>query len=143
MQTDQIEKTIQYAVESLYDDESLRSNMSDSESKIVLKWAASWIGSQLRSAADNAQASAVMQSELARVKGALKSFNALAARGGELRLADAISEFESPLHAQSFQRDEIFKLLTVLTTAVWEMRAEPAKPKSVLSDPNKMMPTEE
>jgi hypothetical protein len=138
MQTDQLEKAIQSVVEGLYEDESLRSNMSDSESKIVLKWAATWIDSQLRSVADKVQVSQATQSELARIKGALKSFNALAARGGELHLADAISVFESPLHVQSFQRDEIFRLLTALTSAVWEMRAEPSN----AADSNAMVATE-
>jgi hypothetical protein len=111
------------AAEKLLDDERLRSNFTDDEAKIVLDWAIAWLQAQVSAARDEIQAQQVAQKEFARLKQAVIQMNQLAAQPGALRLADAIRTFEAPLQAQSFDRLQVFKLLTVLTSAIWQMRA--------------------
>ncbi len=42
--------------EGLYEDERLRSNLTDSEAEIVYKWASDWITAQVDAAADESAA---------------------------------------------------------------------------------------
>ena len=120
----QFERTIRRAVEQLYEDERLRSNLTDSEAKIVLDWAAGWIESQVSNAPDDTRAIQIAQSELARVRQTTNAINALAKKPGTLRLSDAVATLDASLSAkQAYTREEVFALITALTSAAWKMRA--------------------
>jgi hypothetical protein len=125
----QFDKIAQSAAESLYEDERLRSNMTDGEAKVVLDWALGWISSQVNAGRDEASAKQIAQSELARVRQTVNAINALAKQPGPLRLSDAIAALDASLPSnRAFSREEIFSLLTVLTSATWQMRAGMAQP---------------
>lgn len=125
----QFDKIAQSAAESLYEDERLRSNMTDGEAKVVLDWALGWISSQVNAGRDEASAKQIAQSELARVRQTVNAINALAKQPSPLRLSDAIAALDASLPSnRAFSREEIFSLLTVLTSATWQMRAGMAQP---------------
>lgn len=129
------------AAESLYEDERLRSNLTDREASIVLKWATDWLSESVNALGDDALAQSVAQSEIARVRTALVAFNALgkqsnaprlgaafnAARealSGTPHLASAVRVLEPMLASgQPFTREEIFSLLTTLVRAAWQLRS--------------------
>ncbi len=111
------------AAEALYEDERLRSNLADGEANIVLKWATDWITEHVNAASDDATAQKIAQSEVARVRAALSTFNALGKQTADLRLAPAVSTLEPVLRGnRPLTREEIFSLLTALTTAAWQLR---------------------
>ncbi len=111
------------AAESLYEDERLRSNLTDGEANIVLKWATDWIAEHVNAASDDATAQKIAKSEVARVRAALSTFNALGKQTADLRLAPAVSTLEPVLRSnRPFTREELFSLLTALTSAAWKLR---------------------
>jgi len=118
------ENVIQRAAEKLYEDERLRSNLTDSEAKVVLDWATGWINERVSAARDEASAKQIAQGELGRVRQTVSAMNALAAKPGTLRLADAIATLDAALSAkQAYTREEVFALITALTSAAWKLRA--------------------
>lgn len=125
----QFDTIIQNASESLLEDERLRSNLTDSEAKVVLDWALEWISAQVNAARDEASAKQIAQSELVRVRQIMSTINALAKQPGPLHLADAVAALDALLQANRvLTREEIFSLLTALTSALWQMRAGTRQP---------------
>ncbi len=117
------ERIAENAVESLYGDERLRSNLTDAEANIVLKWASDWLTEHVGAASDDATAQKVAKTETARVRSAVSALNALGKQTADLKFAPAVSTLEPILRGnRPFTREEIFKLLTALTTAAWQMR---------------------
>jgi hypothetical protein len=120
----QFDKIVQSASESLLDDERLRSNLTDSEAKTVLDWALTWLETQINAARDEVSAKQIAQNELARLHQTLSVINALAKKPGPPRLSDAVAAIDASLKgSKAFTREEIFTLLTALTSAAWKMRA--------------------
>ena len=121
------EKIIQRVAEPLYEDEQLRSNLTDDEAKIVLDWAARWIQEQVGPAKDETSAKQIAQRALARVRPVISAINALAAQSGEWRLADAVAALEPSLKiGQPVPRTQVFEWLTVLASALWRVQSEQA-----------------
>ncbi len=110
------------ATESLYEDERLRSNLTDREADVVLKWAADWLTAQVSAASDVTAAQQIAQRETVRLRALLAAFNALGKQGPELNLATAVAAIEPRLvDAIPFTREEIFTLLTALTGTAWQL----------------------
>ncbi len=123
----QFDKIIQSAVEKIYEDERLRSNLTDSEAKVVLDWASGWVADQVNAAHDETAAKQIVQGELARVRQTATALNALAKKPGALRLADAVAALEPSVQAQAaMSREQVLKLATDLASAMWKLgvRAE-------------------
>ncbi|MDE3088411.1 MAG: hypothetical protein KGJ80_03350 [Chloroflexota bacterium] len=117
------DKIVQNAVEKLYEDERLRSNLTDSEAKIVLDWATTWITDQVNAARDEASASQVAQNEFARVRQTAAALNALAAGNATPRLADVIAALEQSIQPQqTLTREQVLSLATTLASALWAPR---------------------
>ncbi len=118
------ERIAENAVESLYGDERLRSNLTDAEANIVLKWATDWLAEHVSAASDDATAEKVAKTETARVRSAVSALNALGKQTADLKFAPAVSTLEPILRgSKPFTREEIFSLLTALTSAAWNLRA--------------------
>ncbi len=110
------------ASEALYEDERLRSNLTDSEANVVLTWATDWLTEQVNAASDATKAQQIAQREAARVRAALSAFNALGKQGTSLNLAEALAAVAPVLESDPpFTREEIFTLLTALTSAAWQL----------------------
>ena len=119
---------IQTAVEKLYEDERLRSNLTDRESKIVLDWAEHWVIEQVNAARDETAARQIAQNELTRVRQAATALNALAAQDATPRLADALAAIDSGAQASAaMTREEVLALATTLASALWTLRARGAR----------------
>jgi hypothetical protein len=111
--------------ECLYGDERLRSNLTDSESKIILMWAENWIRERTNMARDETMAKQIAQNELTRACQVLQTINALAKNPGAPRLTDAVGALDAALKGgKPLTREETFGALTALTGAVWKMRAK-------------------
>lgn len=119
----QFDKIIQNAAESLYGDERLRSNLTDSEAKVVLDWAVNWITEQVNAARDEASAKQVAQNELVRVRQTAIALNALAAKSDTLRLADALAAVASAQPSATLTREQVLSLATSFASVLWQMRA--------------------
>lgn len=120
----QFDRIIQNAAEKLYEDERLRSNLTDSEAKIVLDWAAGWITAQVSAARDEASAKEVAQNELARVRQTTTALNALAAKDATPRLADVIAAIDAggAQTSATLTREQVLSLATTLATSLWTLR---------------------
>jgi len=117
------DQIIQRTTEKLYEDERLRSHLTDDEAKVVLGWAENWIQSQVSSAADATIAAQIAQNEFARVKQTVSAMNDLAAKEGTLNLAQAVAALEPQLKTQQvISRQDVFKLLTQLVGALWRIK---------------------
>ena len=131
----QFDGIIQNAVEKLYEDERLRSNLIDSEAKVVLDWASGWVADRVRAARDETAAKQIVQGELARVRQAATALNALAKKPGALRLADAVAALEPSMQAQgAMSREQVLKLATELASAMWTLRAHSENQKKSEED---------
>jgi hypothetical protein len=118
------EQPIQRAAESLYGDERLRSNLTDSEAKIVLNWAASWVAGQVSAARDEPGAKQIAQNELARVRQIVGALNALAAKNATPRLEDAIAAINTGTPTSApLTREQVLSLATLFATAMWKIRS--------------------
>lgn len=128
------DQIIQRTTEKLYEDERLRSHLSDDEAKVVLGWAENWIQSQVSSAKDETVAAQIAQSEFARVKQTVSAMNDLAVKEGMLNLAQAVAALNlAPAVAalepqiktqQAMSRQDVFKLLTQLVGKKWQMQGK-------------------
>ncbi len=114
------DKTIQQATERLYEDERLRSHLTDAEAKIVLGWAQNWIATQVQAADNETSAQQIAQSEFTRVRQTVGVMNSLAAKEGTLNLAQAIAALEPQVKMQQTpSREDVFRMLTEWVTVMW------------------------
>ena len=122
----QFENIVQRVTENLYEDERLRSNMTDNEAKVVLDWATGWIGERVNAAIDEASAKQIAQNELARVKQTVTAFNVLTKKPGTLRLADAFAALGAAVAPASatMTREQVLSLTATLISALWKMQAK-------------------
>jgi hypothetical protein len=117
------EQAVRGAAESLYGDERLRSNLTDSEAKIVLDWAVGWVSGQVSAASDEPGAKQIAQNELKRVRQIAGALNALAAKNSALRLDEAkaaILACASTL--PPLTSEQVLSLATTFTSALWKTR---------------------
>ncbi len=121
------DKVVQNAAENLYEDERLRSNLTDDEAKIVLDWALGRISGQVNAARDEPAAKLAAQKELARVRPVVAAINALAKKPGPPRLAAAVAAVEPILSAgQPLSRAETMALLMTIADQIWQARSKPS-----------------
>jgi hypothetical protein len=123
------DKIVQNASESLLEDERLRSNLTDSEAKVVLDWAMGWIAEQVKTARDESSARQVAQAEVARVRKTAAALNALAAKNATPRLADALAAID-PVSAQAsaaLTREQVLTLATAFANTLWTLRVRAGK----------------
>ncbi len=118
------DKGVQNATEKLYEDERLRSNLTDREAKIVLDWAERWVTEQVSAARDETAAKQIALNELTRVRQTATALNALAAQDATPRLADALAAIAPGAQASTtMTREEVLALATTLASALWKLRA--------------------
>ncbi len=115
-------RTVETAIEGLYEDERLRSNLEDHEAEVVLKWAEDWLTERAAQAHDEASAKQIVEAESRRVRAVLGALNDLKPDSG---LPEAVAAIE-PLLAggKPFTREELLTLLTVLVSAAWKLRSQ-------------------
>jgi hypothetical protein len=124
------DKILQRISEQLYDDEKLRSNLTDDEATLVFDWATHWIEEQAGLAKDEASAKQLAQRALAQAREAIGALNTLASRSGSVRLAEAVATLEPLLKIdQKTPRVQVFKLLTTLIGAAWNIAPSQSKSK--------------
>ena len=110
------------ASENLYEDESLRSNLTDEQAEIVLRWASDWIAERAAAAKDEAAAAQTVARELTRVRAVIKGLNNLAA-GPVPPLPGAVDALGPALTGSTpFSLEEILMLATTLASAAWKIR---------------------
>ena len=113
------EGAVRNAAESLYGDERLRSNLTDSEAKIILDWAVGWVAGQVNAARDEPGAKQIAQNELRHVRQIAGALNALAAKNARPRLDEAIAAITAGAPAASaLTSDQVLSLATTFTTAL-------------------------
>lgn len=125
----QFDPIIQRTTEKLYEDERLRSHLTDDEAKVVLGWAEQWITAQVSTVKDTTQATQIAQNEYARVRQSVGTMNTLAAKPGALNLGDAVKALQLRMQpqtqAQGAQpRETVFKILTELLTKTWQTQGK-------------------
>lgn len=127
------EKTIRRVSERLYEDEKLRANLADDEAQVVLGWAEEWLTNKIGAATDENQAQQIAQDELTRVRQAVTTINALAAKPGALKLSEVVAAFEPQMQAMTATpRAQVFKMLTQVISVMWRAHDERvANPPSV------------
>jgi len=113
------DKVLQSALEALYDDEHLRSHLTDDEAKVVLDWASVWLAEQVNAAKNETAAKQIAQNELARVKPLVGAINDLAKKPGVPALGDAITALGLKPHPP-LTRAQTWRVLGAVTRAVWQ-----------------------
>jgi hypothetical protein len=123
------DKMIQNVAEKLYEDERLRSNLTDSEAKVVMDWAMSWITEQVNAARDETSAKQIAQTEMARVRQTANAWNALAAKDATPRLVDAIAAIDlgGVQASAALTREQVLSLATSLARSLWTLRGRASK----------------
>lgn len=129
------DKTVESAAEGLFGDEWLRSNLTDDEANLVLNWAVGWLEKRatapapapgLAMGSKSPAAKRVSQANIDQVRQVISAINGIARAPGTPRLETAVPEVARPVVGDKpLTRAEVLKLLTVLTQALWEMRAPP------------------
>ncbi len=116
-------RAVESASEALYEDERLRSNLTDREASIILEWATAWLEEKAAAAKDEASAQRIVQAERPRLRAALLALNDLAQDAEEGSLAAAVVALEPILTGGNpFNRDELLSLMTMLLSAAWRLR---------------------
>ncbi len=119
------EAIVRRVVEKLYEDERLRSNLTDVEAKIVLDWAVGWIERQVGTAGDGAHAAQLAMQAFEFARQTARAIDALAATPGSLRLADALAALDPRLN-QPLPREEVLRLLCHCASALGELAMDEA-----------------
>lgn len=123
------EQAVQSAAESLYGDERLRSNLTDSEAKVLLDWAVSWVAAQVNAARDEVGAKKIAQTELVRVRQVAGALNALAAKNAAPHLDEVIAAIRSGAQSSTaLKTEQVLSLATSFTAALGKMRERSNQP---------------
>ncbi len=116
------EEILRQAVESLMEDERLRSNLTDQEAEVVLNWASSWLEKRILSASEE-KVEEVASKEKKRVRNLLISLNNLLLYSHSPTLSMAVGLVEKHLNeGVPFSTKEILELITELAGIIWERR---------------------
>ncbi len=116
------EEILRRVVESLMEDERLRSNLTDYEAELVLNWANSWLEKRILSAPEE-KAEEVATKERERVKNLLISLNNLLLYSRSPTLSMAMGLVEKHLNeGVPFTTKEILEFITELARIIWERR---------------------
>ena len=117
------EQAVRSAAESLYGDERLRSNLTDSQAKIILEWAVGWVAGQVNAAKDEVSAKQIAQGELTRVRQIASSLNALAAKNAAPRLDEVIAAIRAGASSSAaLTSEQVLSLATTVTTALRKIK---------------------
>jgi hypothetical protein len=121
----QFDHLVQRATESLYGDERLRSNLTDQQAKVVLGWAAGWIGRQVAALSNEAAAIRAAESELDRVRRVVSALNALAAGDAAAHLEKAIRAIAPDANSGSaLTPEQVLQLATQDSNAISKKRGD-------------------
>ncbi len=121
MTSNPITRIAERAGESLYEDEKLRSNMTDAEAEIVLNWASEWLSSQVSAAPDEGTAQQIAQVKGQQVRKVVSALNKLC-KNEKMTLAQGASALEPLMTGgKPLARKDILTLLTTLTSAAWDL----------------------
>ncbi|MBI4790975.1 MAG: hypothetical protein HY782_28430 [Chloroflexi bacterium] len=117
-------KTLESAAESLWEDERLRSNLTDTEAKQILDWAVKLMEARARPATSDANAPKMVNpGDLDRMRHLVVTINSVAHKPGDLALPEVIAEVIPAMTCgKPLTREEVLGLLTVIADAVLEMR---------------------
>ncbi len=116
------EEALRKAVESIAEDERLRSNLTDHEAGALLKWAERWLEKKIMAASDE-EAEEVAAREKERVKNLMSALNnmLLYTRSPTLALAMGLAE-KHLSEGRPFSTMEIIEFTTALAEMIWERR---------------------
>jgi hypothetical protein len=116
------EEILRRAVESLMEDERLRSNLTDYEAEVVLNWANSWLEKKILSAPEE-KAEEIASKEKERVRNLLISLNNMLLYSRSPTLSMAVGLVEKHLNeGVPFSTKEILEWVTELAGIIWERR---------------------
>ncbi len=116
------EEILRRVVESLMEDERLRSNLTDYEAEILLRWANRWFEKKIMAAPEESvEETAAREKE--RVKNLLSALNnmLLYTRSPSLALAMGLAE-KHLNEGRPFSTREILEFMTALAEIIWERR---------------------
>ncbi len=117
MASNTISRIAERASESLYEDEKLRSNLTDTQAETVLGWASDWLDKQVNAAPNDAAAQKIAQTQGQKVRKIVSALNSLA-RNGDFTTDQGMTALEPLLKRdKSFSRDELVSLLDKLTNS--------------------------
>jgi len=117
------EEILRLAVESLMEDERLRSNLTDYEAEVVMNWANNWLERKILSAPEE-KVEEVARKEKERVRNLLISLNNMLLYSRSPTLSMAVGLVEKHLNeGVPFSTKEILELVTELAGIIWERRA--------------------
>ena len=120
---EKFKRIVQKTSERLYEDERLRSNLTDREAEWVLDWASKVIETRINAATDELTASQIAQNESERVREFLTMLNGFAKQSNSPSLVDSVLALQPKLaQGRDFSREETFYLLAALANAVWQIR---------------------
>jgi len=122
------DNVLQSVVEPLMEDERLRSNLQDEEAQITMEWAIHYLGAQINTARDAADAQQIGHRELARVRDVMLAINQRAQENPA-----AVPKILATMRAALVQRQspspaQIEQMLSAPPTARRQTAAK-AKPK--------------
>ncbi len=117
------EEILRLAVESLMEDERLRSNLTDYEAEVVMNWANNWLERKILSVPEE-KVEEVARKEKERVRNLLISLNNMLLYSRSPTLSMAVGLVEKHLNeGVPFSTKEILELVTELAGIIWERRA--------------------
>jgi len=117
------EEILRLAVESLMEDERLRSNLTDYEAEVVMNWANNWLERKILSAPEE-KVEEVARKEKERVRNLLISLNNMLLYSRSPTLSMAVGLVEKHLNeGVPLSTKEILELVTELAGIIWERRA--------------------
>ncbi len=116
------EEALRKAVESIAEDERLRSNLTDHEAEVLLKWAERWLEKKIMAAPEE-NAEEVAAREKDRVKNVMSALNNMLLYTRSPTLALAMGLVEKHLtEGRPFSTREILEFITNLAEVIWEKR---------------------
>lgn len=105
------------ASESLFEDEKLRSNLTDAQANLLLTWASDWLTAQISAAQDDASAQRIAQNKGQAVRKVVATLNGLAQKGA-FTTAQGMALLDPLLKKdKSLSRQDLSALLDKMTNA--------------------------
>ncbi len=111
MPSNTITRIAERASESLYEDEKLRSNLTDAQAETVLNWASDWLATQVCAASNDAAAQKIAQARVQQVRKIVSAVNALAGKGTFTQEQGMAALEPLVKRDKTYSRDELLSLL--------------------------------
>lgn len=116
------EEILRKTIESIVEDERLRSNFTDHEAQVILGWATHWLEKKILEAPEE-EAEEVARWEKERVKNLISSLNNMLLYTRSPTMALAMGLVEKHLAGgMPFSTREILEWITALAELIWEKR---------------------